>query len=48
MCTHVFAVCHAQAVAPDSRAPNAVDVLKTVGVYTLDPEQADTVLSLRL
>jgi hypothetical protein len=37
-----------QAVASSSRAPNAADVLKSVGVYHLDADLADTVLSLRL
>ena len=37
-----------QVVSPNSRAPNAVDVLKMVHVTHLDPDQADTVLSLRM
>ncbi|WIA21350.1 hypothetical protein OEZ85_000574 [Tetradesmus obliquus] len=37
-----------QAVAAASRAPNAAEVLKSVGVYHLDPELADTVMSLRM
>ncbi|GBF89650.1 hypothetical protein Rsub_02368 [Raphidocelis subcapitata] len=36
-----------QAVAPETRAANAVDVLRSVGVRTLDPDQADCVLSRR-
>lgn len=37
-----------QAVAPESRAPNAADVLRSVGVRTLDADQADAVLALRV
>jgi hypothetical protein len=37
-----------QAVSPQTRAQNAAEVLKSVGVYHLDPDLADTVLSLRM
>ncbi|KAI8464357.1 MAG: TIP-1 family-domain-containing protein [Monoraphidium minutum] len=36
------------AVSPETRAPNAGDVLRSVGVRALDADQADAVLSLRL
>eukprot|EP00775_Hariotina_reticulata_P007466 gene7466-7676_t len=37
-----------QAVSSLTRAQNAAEVLKSVGVYHLDPDLADTVLSLRM
>jgi len=46
-CACVY-VCFLQAVSPQTRAQNAAEVLKSVGVYHLDPDLADTVLSLRM
>ncbi len=43
----MYVPCMEQAVASASRAPNAVDVLKSVGVHHLEPELAETVMSLR-
>lgn len=45
---HCCCVLRVQAVAASTRAPNAAEVLKSVGVYHLDPELADTVMSLRM
>jgi hypothetical protein len=37
-----------QAVSSSSRAQNAVEVLKSAGVHNLDPDLAETVMSLRV
>jgi hypothetical protein len=39
---------YTQAVAAANRAPNAGEVLKSVGVFHLDADLVETVMSLRL
>lgn len=47
-CVLLLLLLRLQVVSGPTRAPNAIEVLKANGIHHLDPDLADTVMSLRL